>query len=220
MHSASTDANVGKDPIHAYTGYDVLGINCSKFGIFCIQTSLTDECKCPSSRNHIIFSQKDSWEVKRSPRRQARSILGDGDKIEATFDKFIIGIADGERWCRGRQDEKQAANRKARVAELKHLRQQQQRAVYSLEEQQNGWWEKPPPTPACPFLPCTSSTSSAGCSFVLRGRVWAGVRFTWTHWNAISFHLPGGKKQALQGNVAFFFVRLLGEGWDQSALLS
>lgn len=177
MHSASTDANVGKEPIHAYTGCEVLGIKCSKFLIFFVQTSLTDECKCPSARNHIIFSKKYSWEVKRSPRRQARSILGDGDKIEVTFDKFIIGLADGERWCRGRQDEKQLANRKEKVVELKHHRQQQ-RAVYSLEEQQNAWWEKPP---VCPFLPCTPFTSSAGCSFVWRGRVWVGVRFTWTN---------------------------------------
>lgn len=48
--------------------------------------------------NHLIFSpQKPSCEVKKRPQRQARSVLGDGDQIEATFDEVFIGLADGER---------------------------------------------------------------------------------------------------------------------------
>lgn len=35
--------------------------------------------------------------MKKRPHRQARAILGDGDEIEVTFDKFFIGLADGGR---------------------------------------------------------------------------------------------------------------------------
>lgn len=55
MHSASTDANVGEEPIHAYMGCEVLGINCSKFRFSALKPASQMNASVHLWKSHLFF---------------------------------------------------------------------------------------------------------------------------------------------------------------------